>query len=60
MKKLIFVVVVIIAGLSASCKKSYTCYCVVDGNGNTTTSTVKAYSTTDAQTACLAKGSCDI
>lgn len=52
MKKVILVAVVVIAGLSASCKKSYTCSCT-DG----TTSTVKSTTSTDAENQCVAKGS---
>ncbi|MEO8760596.1 MAG: hypothetical protein ABI388_05365 [Bacteroidia bacterium] len=48
MKKIILSLVVV-AALSASCKKSYTCSCT-DG----TSSTVKATSTLNAENACIA------
>jgi len=50
MKKVILVAVVVIAGLSASCKKSYSCYCT-DG----TTTTVKATSLSNAESTCTGK-----
>ena len=49
MKKVILVAVVAIAGLSASCQKSYTCSCS-DG----TTSTVKGSTLTSAESKCVA------
>jgi len=49
MKKVILVAVVIVAGLSASCQKSYTCTCS-DG----TTSTVKGSTVTSAESKCVA------
>ncbi|HXD91778.1 MAG TPA: hypothetical protein VNX01_01125 [Bacteroidia bacterium] len=53
MKKVILVAVVVIAGLSASCKKSYNCYCS-DGT-TSTTSTVKATTLSGAETLCTGK-----
>jgi len=50
MKKVILVAIVVIAGLSASCQKSYTCSCS-DG----TTSTVKGATLTAAEANCVAK-----
>ena len=53
MKKVILLAaVVVVAGLSASCKKSYTCQCS-DG----TTSTVKSTTLNGAESTCVAKGS---
>jgi len=49
MKKVILALVVV-AGLSASCKKSYTCTCS-DG----TTSTVKSSTTVGAENDCTAQ-----
>jgi len=49
MKKVILVAVVAIAGLSASCQKSYTCSCT-DG----TTSTVKGSTVNSAESKCIA------
>ena len=56
MKKVILTLVVV-AGLSASCKKSYTCTCENSSTGAVTTSTVKATSTTSAESDCVALGS---
>ena len=56
MKKVILVAIVVVAGLSASCKKSYSCTCYNANTGNSSTSTVKAYTITGAATACDAKG----
>lgn len=55
MKKVILVAVVVIAGLSASCKKSYTCSCS-DG----TTSTVKATTVAGAESDCTAKNTSSV
>ena len=54
MKKIILILVVT-AGLSASCQKSYTCSCYDSTSNVTTTSTVKSASLTGAQSDCIAK-----
>jgi hypothetical protein len=55
MKKVILVAVVLVAGLSASCQKSYTCTCD-NGSGNVTTTTVKGFTLAGAETQCASKG----
>jgi len=52
MKKVILVAVVVIAGLSTSCKKSYTCNC-----SNGTSYSIFANSSTDANSQCAVKSS---
>ena len=55
MKKVILVAVVLVAGLSASCTKSYTCTCN-NSSGNPTTTTIKAVTLAGAETQCASKG----